>query len=230
MSNTRQIAARLQDAADRHNREVNLEVWGKVFLGVGFSFLVFGFLFCFGWLAAWFFGHPLNLEAWQFGAIVAGLFFIVATGSAWQRVDPLAGLQPLSDGQRLLTLISYATPGLVYFSPRHATAGVAVVLLGGPLNVLEGLGIWVCRLRADPVSIEEASRLLAACREPYPVEEVREPAAALLLLRLKLIKAAPSGDSAVILLTEKGEKMLPRKKAHRRNGSNDPPEFRENEQ
>ncbi len=230
MSNTRPIAARLQDAADRHNREVKLEVWGKVLLGVGFSFLVFGFVFWFGWVAACILGHPLDLEAWQFGALVTGLFFIVATWSAWQRVDPLSGLQPLSDGQRLLTLISQATPGLIYFSPRHASAGAAVVLLGGPLNVLEGLGIWVCRLRADPVLIEEAARLLAACREPYPVEEVREPAAALLLLRLKLIKAAPSGESAVVLLTEKGEKMLPRKKAHRRKEPNDPREFHENEE
>ena len=114
-----------------------------------------------------------------------------------------------SDQQELLlTLISHATVGISYFKLRHAVAGFAVVLIGGPANLLEALGIWVSRLRADQPLIEEASSLLAACRADYPIERVREPAAALLLKRLALIKVVPSGDSSALAPTAKGSAIL----------------------
>jgi hypothetical protein len=87
---------------------------------------------------------------------------------------------------------------------RHAVAGAAVVLIGGPANIFQAVGIWAHRIRADTALIEQAARLLILCQTELPVEEVRRPAAALLLRRLALIKATPRGDSAALLLTDKG--------------------------
>jgi hypothetical protein len=212
MSNTAQIADRLQDMVRRYNRELALEALLKTILGVGFSFVVFGALFWFGWVIGFFIARSMHLEAWQFAALLSGLFLVVAAWSAWQRVDPLAGLEGFSDEQLMLTLISHASPGILYFSPRHATAGAALLLIGGPANLFEGLGVWRWRFRVDGSLIEEASRLLATCKADYPVEEVENPAAALLLRRLALIKVSPSGGSSILSLTDKGFAILSRSK------------------
>ncbi|HWG43229.1 MAG TPA: hypothetical protein VN688_10620 [Gemmataceae bacterium] len=213
MNNTPHIAARLHDMASQHNRELVFEGVGKALLGGIFSFITFGLLFWFGWFAGFFVAGSFGLQAWQFGALVTGLFLIVAMWSAWQRVDPLAGLPPLSDQQLLLTMISQASPNLLYFSPRHATAGAALLLLGGPTNLFEAFGVWGYRLGVAPSSIEEASHLLEACEANYPIEHVREPSAALLLKRLALIKIVPTEDSVALTLTEKGASVLSRAKA-----------------
>src|SRR6516165_667322 len=126
MSATPHIASRLQDLVHRHNREVVLEATLKAILGIVFSFFTFGFLFWLGWVVGWFVAGSLPLRAWHCGALLAGLFFVVALWSAWHQVDPLAGLQPLTDRQWFLTQLSLASPSLVYFSPRHALAGSAV--------------------------------------------------------------------------------------------------------
>jgi hypothetical protein len=222
VNNTTDITGRLHDLVHRYNRELAGEALLKALLGVVFSILVFGFVFWFGWAVGWFVARPLGLEAWHCGALLSGLFLVVATWSAWRRVNPLAGLEPLSDEQRMLTLLSQVTPGLLSFSPRHATAGAAVVLIGGPANVFEGLGIWASRIRADEPLIAEASRLLTACSTNYPVEEMREPAAALLLRRLALIKVIPSGDSAALTLTDRGLTVLTGEKGRARKRSNAP--------
>jgi hypothetical protein len=222
MSNTPPIAGRLRDMVGGYNRELAAEALGKALLGVVVSFFVFGFVFWCGWFVGFAVADSLNLEAWQFGALLSGLFLVVATWSAWRRVDPLAAVQPLSDRQLLLTLISQASPGLLYFSPRHATAGAAVVLIGGPANVFQALGIWASRIRADGPLLEEASRLVAACNGNCPIEEVREPVAALLLRRLGLIKVIPNGDSSAFTLTEKGLTVLGGAKARGRKRSRGP--------
>jgi hypothetical protein len=222
MNDTSKTTHRLREMVSGYNRDVRLEVLFKSLLGLGFSVLVFGFVFWLAWFTGLFFTASLHLHAWQFAILVAGLFLIVATWSAWKQVDPLAGLQPLTDQQRLLTLISQATPGVVYFSPRHATAGAAAVLLAGPANILEALGIWVWRLRLDPMLLEEAARLLNACNANYRIEEIREPEAALLLKRLALVKLVPLDDSSALTLTEKGEKIVKGGKARDRKRSRAP--------
>jgi hypothetical protein len=213
MNDTPVIAVRLQEMARNYNREVTLEVVGKALLGLLFSFFTFGFLFWLGWFVGFFFARSFGLKPWQFGALVSGLFLIVATFSAWQRVDPLAGVQPMTDREWLLTAISHASPHFLYFSPRHATAGAAVLLLGGPANLFQAFGIWGSRLRLDDPLIEEAACLLAACQENYPIEQVREPYAAVLLRRLALIKVVPQEDSVALTLTEKGYALLPQRKS-----------------
>src|SRR5262249_21294342 len=130
--------------------------------------------------------------------------------SAWRHVDPMAGLpERLSDEQELVhTLVSHAAIGTGYYNPRHAVAGFAVVLMGGPANILEAFGIWVSRIRANQSVIEEASCLLADCRADCPIEKVRVPAAVFLLKRLALIKVVPCGDSSAFALTAKGSAFL----------------------
>src|SRR6516164_9019113 len=141
MNRTAHIATRLRDLGRRHNRELAFDILLKASLGIVFSFFTFGFLFWLGWLCSWFVFGSFHLKPWQFGALVAGLFFTVAVWSAWCQVDPLAGLQRMSDEQWLLTQLSLASPGILYFSPRHVLAGAAVLLLAGPSSVFQALGL-----------------------------------------------------------------------------------------
>jgi hypothetical protein len=208
MTNSLHLIDRLTQVVRSHNRELAFDAGLKAFLGIVFSCITFGLLFWLGWFVGLFFASYLHLDAWQFGLILTGLFLVVATWSAWRRVDPLAGLQPLSDAQLLLTLISQASGSLLYFSPRHSTAGAAMLLLGGPANVLEAFGIWAHRIRFNPSLIQEASHLLEACQTPVGAEQVSDPAAAWLLKHLAFIDFIPNGDSAQLVLTEKGLSFL----------------------
>lgn len=208
MSNSAPIARRVRERVQQYSGELELDAWMKIILGVLFSLGVFVFVYCLGWFAGLFVAESLYLAAWQFGLLLALLFLAVATWSAWHRVDPLAGLPPLTDQQLLMTLICQATPGVLYFSPRHATAGAALLLLGGPVNVFEGMGILKTRLEADEALLDAAARLLPACDAPLPVEEVEKPAAAILLRRLNLLKFIPNEDSSALTLTEKGYAAL----------------------
>jgi hypothetical protein len=208
MTTTAHIVGRLYGLVRGHNRELMFEILLRAFLGLVFSFFTFGFLFCLGWFFGWFVAGSLHLRPWQFGLLLAGLFFIVAVWSAWRQVDPLADLQPLTDEQWLLTQLSLASSNVLYFSPRHAVAGSAVLLLAGPRSVFQAFGLWTHRLRADRALIEEAAQLLRECTDTYPVQEIRQPAAALLLRHFALIKVVPQGASATLTLTEKGSKIL----------------------
>jgi hypothetical protein len=202
------VVVRLQEEIRAHNRELATEAITKAVLGVLFTLLTFAFVF---WIA-WFFGvlmaGLLNLEAWRFGAVVTGVFLVVSIGSAWRRVDPLAGLEPLSEKQLFLTFAAPALPGGIYFSPRHATAGAALVLLGGPANLFQALGVWAHRIRAEDSLVEDAARLLAASRPRFPTDQVRKPAAALLLRQLALIKIVPGEGAPAFALTAKGSAVL----------------------
>jgi hypothetical protein len=197
----------LTEMVRQRNRGLAFDAALKAGLGIGFAVVTFGILYWFGWFVGFFLARSLSLPAWQFSAIFTGLFFAVATVSAWRRVDPMAGLQPLSDREMLVLLISQAAGG-IGFSPRHASAGMALVLLGGPANVFEALGVWAHRIRADAGLLDEAARLLAQCETALPAEQVRTPAAAFLLKRLALIKVVRTHESGVLKLTEKGFGVL----------------------
>jgi hypothetical protein len=216
MSNTAHIASRLQDLVGQYNREVWGDVLIKAGLGVVFSLVVFGLLYWFSWFVGVLIYPATGLVGWQFGTIFTGIFLAVAVASAWWCVNPLAGLEPLSDPENLIAQLSRSA-GVMYFSPRHAIAGAALFLIGGPANVFEAIGIWRSRMRANGTLILEAAHLLAACKDNCPIEEVRGPAAAVLLRRLGLIKAVPAVDSWELMLTDKGLDTLgPGKKGKRK--------------
>ena len=208
MNSAQQIADCITQMVQSRNRTLIFDATLKASLGIAFSTLTFGFIFWIGWMAGFCFFSWINLEPWQFAALVTGIFLGVAIWSAWVRVNPLADLAPLSDRDLFLTLVSQAAGGLGYFSPRHASAGFAVILIGGPAGVFEALGIWAHRIRADAPLIEQASKILALCEAKLPAEKVRVPAAALLLRRLALIKVVPNDDSVALMLTEHGFAVL----------------------
>lgn len=207
MSSNTKIAGRLHDMVRQYNRKLAADAMLQLVLGIAFCSLTFGFVFWVAWFSSSLFLRNLGLHAWQFGAVFSGLFIVVAVWSAWSRVDPLADLKPLSEREQMHRLVSLAV-GLTYFSPRHATAGAAVMLLGGPASIFQALGIWAHRLRANDAIIAEASSLLAASDPQCPIEKIHEIASAVLLKRLGLIKVVPNGESHALTLTEKGRKIL----------------------
>ncbi len=206
-----QLIDRLADAVRRRNRELAFDAALKAGLGIVFSLVAFGMLFWFGWVVGFFVNRSY---AWQLGVVVAGVFFVTASLSAWRRVDPLADLAPLGDAEMVAMLIGRAS-GFMVFSPRHALAGAALVLLGGPAGVFEALGIWAHRLRADDELIRKAAKVLVLCEATLPQDEIGDFLAAVLLWRLALIKPTVHGDSAALVPTDKGWAMLAKKKAQR---------------
>ena len=187
------IVASIHDMVRRHNRELAIETLVRAVLGVAVSCVVFGMVFCLGWLIGPAVTPLLGLRAWHFAAILASVFVIVATWSAWRKVNPLAGLQPISDQEMLVMLISHAALDTPFLSPRHAVAGVAVVLIGGPASVLQSIGAWAWRIRTSGPMIEQAASLLAACQTNLPIEDVRVPAAALMLKLLRVMESLAAG-------------------------------------
>jgi hypothetical protein len=208
MDNITHVADRLRQLVQSHDRERALEaVFGSA-MGLAFTAVTFGVVFGLSWFFGLSFGRHLGLHAWQFGLLVAAVFLVAAVWSAWQQVDPFAGLAPPSDEQMLLTYISHMSSDFFYASPRHVTAGTAAILIGGPANLFKAVGVWRPRLRADASRINDAARLLADCREKFPAAQVCRPAAASLLKRLALIKFVPAGDSVDLTVTERGAKVL----------------------
>lgn len=215
MKSLAKVAERLKEAVDRRNGELFTDAAIKFGTGVVFTLLTFGFVFWVGWFLGFFFGYNLGLSAVTFGLIVTGILFVVAVWSAWRNVNPLADLQPLTDTQALLTMLSLASPNLLYFSPEHASAGFALVLIGGPANILSALGIWAHRLKADANILAAGAELLDDCADGCPPKEVTSLDAALLLRRLFLIKRTIADKGDVIVLTERGRAILKKEKRKR---------------
>lgn len=208
MSESSEVVERLRYAVARVNQEIALDVGIRLVLGVIFSILTFGFLFWFGWVGGFVLGPQIGLSPFQLGAFGSSFFFLVALASAWFQVEPLAGLRRLTDRELMLTLASQAAGDVLYFSPRHASAGFAMVLIGGPANILEGVGLWATRIKTSPELLENAADLLASCEDKLPLRKLRRPQAAALLRRLQLIKMIPLETEQALTLTERGGKLL----------------------
>jgi hypothetical protein len=201
------IASRIREMARKHDAGLRVDILIRIATGIGFSLLTFGFVYWFFWVFGFVAAHHCGLEPWQFAALITGVFFAVATWSAWQRVDPLAAVRPMTSADRLMVLVTRAA-GIGGFSPRHAVGGAATALIGGPANFVQALGIANSRLGATDVRIASAARLLESCRQICPIKKVKDAEAAALLRRLALIKFVPLDYSHRIALTEKGEKLL----------------------
>lgn len=202
------IEARILRLVRARNRELAFEALVGAIMGLLVTAFIFGAIAGLAWLAAFFLGTPLGLDRSAFALGVAGLFLLVALVSAWRRVDPLVGLAPMTDQQLLLTLISLGSPRLLYFSPRHATAGAAALLLGGPANLCEALGTWAHRLRWSPAMVQEAARLLERSRDACPADAIGDARAGLLLKRLALVKTIERGSALALTTTERGRAVL----------------------
>src|SRR5262245_13889515 len=174
-------------------------------MGLLFTALTAGVLFCIAWfVCAAIGGRAFPTTAVALG--ITGLYVVVSAISAWRQVDPCAGLAPMSDADRLAFAVSGMVSGYVHFN-RHSVAGMAAVLMGGPINLVGALRSWLHRLPTDPSLVAQAAEILSACRPEVDLKKVDSSAsAAILLRRLNLI--VPRVDSTIVTLTEKGRELV----------------------
>lgn len=198
---------RLTDRIRTRNRELAGDAALKGLLGVVFSLLTFGVVFWFAWVFGFCFVTSSGIHPALFAAIISGVFFVAATVAAWQRVDPLVELAPPGDENELMRHLAHAA-GQVYFNPRYAIAGAALVLIGGPAGILEAIGIWLHRLPTDPALIEQGVLILEACDPKLPSRDLRSLPAAFLLWRLGLVKIVPHEEIRALTLTDTGFALL----------------------
>ena len=203
-----EVARCVRSKVRDRNRQLAFEAAVEVVLGVLFAALTLAFVFWITWLFGGGLARMAGLAGWHLALIITGLFLIVTTVSAWRQVDPLAGVDPMTAAEEMLTGASLASPEMLYFSPRHATAGAAMLLLGGPANVFTAVGTWRHRLPGDTTVITDAATLLCRCGTGLAVERITTPRAAVLLARLALIKVVPKGASGIIEPTENGRSAL----------------------
>ena len=93
-------------------------------------------------------------------------------------------------------------------NPRYAVAGAAMLLLSGPVNLLEALATWRRRLRGDDGTLQHAAELLKRCRNGATAEHVRDPQSAILLRQLLLIRVVTVGNTPRLEPTERGHRLL----------------------
>ena len=198
----------IRRAAVVEHREDAFRAIIQMVSGIAVTVVTLGFLFCATWIFGGFFADLIGLRRTSFSLAVMALFGVVSIVSAWRSVDPLKGVKPMSDIEMLMLEISLLTPRLGYFSPRHATAGAAWVLIGGPANVFDGVRSWRERLRANEVLLRSSADLLDRCRANVPVRQLGPAAsAAVLLRRLGFAKVVGRGPTAELALTERGRTL-----------------------
>ena len=201
------VAGRLLHRIRARNHELVVEILIEAVLGILFTVLtsvaVFGI--------AWFVGKSIGGFRFSAATVALGVtavYLLVSTISAWRNVDPFAGLVPMSDADRLAFAVSGMVSGYVHFN-RHSVAGLAAVLMGGPLNLVGALRNWLHRLPTDPELIAQAAGILAACRPEVDLKKTRSSAAAAVLLR-RLNLIVPRAESTVVTLTERGRDLISR--------------------
>lgn len=204
-STTRASLVRLVAAG---NREIAFEAAIELTTGVAYCLVVFGLVFVILWVQLSLITLRVAGQAWWIALAVAGLFFLVSFFEAWRRVDPFEGVRRLEDWQVVLTEMSLLSPSLLYFSPRHASAGLAFVLISGPQNLISAVASWRTRLPSEPHVLDAAAALLESAPRRPRADRVESPASAVLLHRLGLIKARPGADAPAIEPTQKGLDVL----------------------
>jgi hypothetical protein len=201
------VAGRLLRRIQARNQELIVEILIEAVLGILFTALtsiaVFGI--------AWFVGKSIGGFRFSAATVALGvtaIYLFVSTISAWRNVDPFAGLAPMSDADRLAFAVSGMVSGYVHFN-RHSVAGLAAVLMGGPMNLAGALRNWMHRLPTDAEVIAQAAEILAACSPEVDLRKTRSSAsAAVLLRRLNLI--VPRADTTIVTLTERGREVAGR--------------------
>jgi len=199
------IAGRLLLRVQARNHELMIETAVEAGMGTLFTTLTAGVVFCIAWFVC------ISLGGRRFPSptvalVTTGIYVLVSAISAWRHVDPFAGLKPMSDTDHLLFAASSMVDGYVHVN-RHTVAGLATVLMGGPVNLVSALGSWLHRLPTDPALLDQAVGILSACRPEVDLKQARASLpAAVLLRRLNLI--VPRANSTSVTLTEKGRDVL----------------------
>jgi hypothetical protein len=203
----KRLTGRLLRTIKARNRQLKVDITVDALMGILFTALTTGVVYAIAWFLILVLAGGLVSAAT--GALwVTGIFLVVSLVSAWRQVDPFAGLKPMSDVDHLAFAVSHAVSGYVHFN-RHSVAGLALVLMGGPINLVSAMGNWLHRLPTDPAVIDKAVEILSACRPEADLRKLRaSPAAVVLLRRLTLI--VQKAESTVVGLTEKGRELVAR--------------------
>jgi len=198
------IAGRLLRRVRARNRELMTEMAVELGMGLLFTALTVGFLYWLLWFICLFLG---GIRAAPLARWMTALFMLVAAISAWRRVDPFAGLRPMTGAERLMVVAGgLAGHGQINL---HSIAGFASLLMGGPENLICALRSWLHRLPTDPALLDQAAEVLVACKSEIDLKSQESSATAVVLLR-RLNLIVPRGESK-IALTEKGRDVVGRK-------------------
>ena len=197
-------AAGIRGLVRKHNGERWLEAVVEFGLGVLFSLITFGGVFWLSWLVVAFRSDAV-LIAGTITVVCAVLSFL----AAWKKVNPLQDIEPMTDAEFAMTMISIVGPGTWYFSPKRAMAGLLLILFAGPANLLAVVASLRRRLPASESGVQAATATLrdAAARD-LPVDSVNRDGL-VLLFRLRLVKAVGGDGGQVHLrITEKGRDLV----------------------
>ena len=97
--------------------------------------------------------------------------------------------------------------GFGVFSPRHATAGAAMLLIGGPASIITGYAVYRSRHPVDQETLSTASEILKQSVHGMDPHKIKDKKAAILLRRLGLVTAKDVGGIRLVA-TEKGKRVL----------------------
>jgi len=186
-----------------------MELWFEALVDVSTGFLYCLFSFGLLYFLTWYYGS-FAWRIWWIAPVITSTFFLVACWSAWRQVNPLEGLRQLTDTEMLLTELSLATPNLLFFSPRHAVSGSAVLIIGGPANLLNAIGSILHRLPSSSSTRRDAATLLSLAAQGCVVNTITDPQPVVLLYRLALIKTDTTSrpQQPSIILTQTGRDVL----------------------
>ena len=207
MNERQQIADRIQRLIVKRNRELTFEALAEGLLGLVFCLATFGGVFALTWMICIFVVPRNGLAAWQIALGVAALFAVVSLVSAWRNENVIAGLAAMTDKQRLISTLTRAA-GLGSANPEYATAGIALLLVAGPQNLVRALGTWKHRFPEGSAVSTRAAEVLAACQQELAIDRLPDLKSCVILRRLLLVRPIERSEFTAIALTEKGRSML----------------------
>ncbi len=199
----------LEPVLRRAVREVNSEHEARAVtqavMGVLFGALVFAPVFVLLWMIFTRVHRRLGGPDGLTGAcLLTGMLLLATFWSAWRRVDPMKSVDPLRPDQEATWALPQIAAG-----PRHASAGFAVLLLGGPENIVDAVASWRSRLRVDGPLYFAAADLLGRAAQGVELEVIDDPRPFVLLRRLRLVKVEEREEGlGCVVLTEKGRDAL----------------------
>jgi len=194
-------------AIAERNREIAVEGWVELGMGVGFALLTYAAIFWLIVIFSFFSGGLCCMPTWLLAPLVTLIFAVVSVISAWRRVDPLAALEPMSDAEELVVVLSLATPNVMVVNPRRVVAGFAWLILGGPVSVFSAIESIQHRMPDDEALVRSAAEMLSGAERGMTVESVSDARAAVVLRRLALIKHESGPGKGRIVITEKGRSL-----------------------
>jgi hypothetical protein len=202
------MSAQLKAAIDQENRRILGEAAVTLLVGMGTCILVFGVVFWLSWFVFTMFFRNFQIgSATTTALIITGIFALVSIFSAWRKHDPFENVQAMDGKVQSLQLgLGYAMG--VPIVNRQSAAGIASLLIGGPANIMDAIGLWRRRLHAGPELLASAGQVLRESRQGISPQMVKDQRAIVLLHRLGLVKSSHEQGKLQIIATLKGADLI----------------------